>query len=188
MVPREKPAGWFLGAMDYSDVMNPAIRNAGIYLIYEHLCAGGVVICSPFHTEISEKVYPGVGFRIIESATHYNYDGKTATPTYALDTRGDKLRAFMEDLFHKAGMKWQQAEQEKIGAAEAQIVRKAMMMEQLTKREQEVAKLVLAGFSNVEVAGKLFVSEVTVKKHLQAVYTKLGINSRMQLATKMLTE
>ncbi|MBT9259250.1 MAG: hypothetical protein KM310_05790 [Clostridiales bacterium] len=53
--------------------------------------------------------------------------------------------------------------------------------EVLSAREKEVALLVAEGLSNEEVAAKLFVTEATVKKHLTAVYDKLGIRSRSQL-------
>jgi DNA-binding CsgD family transcriptional regulator len=52
----------------------------------------------------------------------------------------------------------------------------------LTAREREVAELAGAGRSNAEVARDLGVSVRTVETHLQRVYTKLGINSRRDLA------
>lgn len=48
----------------------------------------------------------------------------------------------------------------------------------LSARELEVLELVAAGNGNREIAAKLFVSEATVKSHLQALYTKLGVNDR----------
>lgn len=48
----------------------------------------------------------------------------------------------------------------------------------LTPREYEVARRVLEGKSNGEIAAELFLSENTVKYHLKAVFQKLGIRSR----------
>lgn len=55
----------------------------------------------------------------------------------------------------------------------------------LSKREQEVASLAAVGFSNAEIAGKLYVSERTVTTHLERIYRKLDIHSRAALAHYM---
>jgi DNA-binding CsgD family transcriptional regulator len=48
----------------------------------------------------------------------------------------------------------------------------------LTARELEVLRLVAAGRSNREVAEELVISEHTVARHLQNIFTKLGVSSR----------
>jgi DNA-binding CsgD family transcriptional regulator len=52
----------------------------------------------------------------------------------------------------------------------------------LTASEITVARLVSDGLTNREVADRLFVSPHTVNSHLRHVFTKLGINSRVELA------
>jgi len=52
----------------------------------------------------------------------------------------------------------------------------------LTSAELAVARLVAEGMTNREVAERLFVSPHTVNSHLRHVFTKLGINSRVELA------
>jgi DNA-binding NarL/FixJ family response regulator len=48
----------------------------------------------------------------------------------------------------------------------------------LSQRELEVLRLVAGGATNREVAGKLFISEATVKTHLLHLYDKLGVRDR----------
>lgn len=53
----------------------------------------------------------------------------------------------------------------------------------LTSREVEVISAIRAGSSNREIATKLSISEETVKRHLSNIYAKLGVSSRLELAT-----
>jgi len=50
----------------------------------------------------------------------------------------------------------------------------------LTKKEVKILKLVASGKTNKEIAKKLFISEKTVKNHLNHVYRKLGVKNRAQ--------
>lgn len=50
--------------------------------------------------------------------------------------------------------------------------------EALTEREREVLELVALGRSNQEIAWCLVITEGTVKKHLEHIYTRLGVHSR----------
>jgi len=53
--------------------------------------------------------------------------------------------------------------------------------ERLTRREAEVAGLVLQGLANKAVAGQLGVQEGTVKLHLHNIYRKLRVSNRTGL-------
>jgi PAS domain S-box-containing protein len=55
----------------------------------------------------------------------------------------------------------------------------------LTKKEIQIAKLVMEGCSNKIIANELFITDKTVKTHLNHVYRKLGITRRYDLAAKL---
>jgi DNA-binding NarL/FixJ family response regulator len=54
------------------------------------------------------------------------------------------------------------------------------MVEALTPREQEVLRLMSAGLGNKGIAGKLKISEHTVKFHISSILGKLNVNSRTE--------
>ena len=55
----------------------------------------------------------------------------------------------------------------------------------LSRREQEVAKLLVEGNSNKQIALALHIAERTVEFHLQNIYTKLGVDSRVAAILKL---
>lgn len=55
----------------------------------------------------------------------------------------------------------------------------------LSEREREVARAAARGLNNKTIARDLAITERTVKAHLSAVFTKLGIDDRLQLALKV---
>lgn len=57
----------------------------------------------------------------------------------------------------------------------------------LTNREKQVLSLVIMGLTNREIAQQLFVSESTVKSHLNTAYRKLGVHSRAE-ATRVIAD
>lgn len=57
----------------------------------------------------------------------------------------------------------------------------AVFFDELTVREQMVARLIAKGASNKEIAGSLAVTERTVKAHVAAIFAKSGARDRVHL-------
>jgi DNA-binding CsgD family transcriptional regulator len=64
----------------------------------------------------------------------------------------------------------------------------ATPVEELTPHELQVALLVAEGGTNREVGAALFLSAKTIEHHLSAIYRKLGLRSRAQLAAMLVEE
>src|SRR3990170_11318 len=58
----------------------------------------------------------------------------------------------------------------------------------LTSRELEILQLVAGGFSNAEIAGRLFIVEGTVKNHVHNILEKLHLENRVQAAAHAIRE
>ena len=52
----------------------------------------------------------------------------------------------------------------------------------LTRKELEVVRMVAQGLRNKEIAGRMFISEQTVKNHLRAIFEKVRVGDRLELA------
>ena len=55
----------------------------------------------------------------------------------------------------------------------------------LSRREIQVAELVLHGYRNSHIATTLGITPATTKKHLSRIFEKVGVDSRAQLASKL---
>jgi DNA-binding CsgD family transcriptional regulator len=88
--------------------------------------------------------------------------------------RGSALRR-MRDLVHVLG-----------AALVARRQPPALTLVALTPREADVASLAVRGFENVQIAAHLGTSANTVRNQLHVVYQKLGVHSRLELASMLL--
>ena len=92
------------------------------------------------------------------------------------------------ELFAQAGAAWDAGRVR--GRLRALGVRRRLVAVQrpgrgwaaMTESELAVARLVAQGLTNREVAERLFVSQHTVSGHLRHVFTKLDVNSRVELS------
>ena len=58
----------------------------------------------------------------------------------------------------------------------------------LTRRERDVASLVMQGYRNAEIAERLSLSVRTVEGHIYRTFEKLGISKRDELKSELLAD
>jgi len=73
-------------------------------------------------------------------------------------------------------------------AQPAEIAPLIMQAYQLTKREGEITQCVLRGWSTTEIATALHISSNTVQDHLKAIFEKVDVSSRGELAARIFTQ
>jgi DNA-binding CsgD family transcriptional regulator len=78
------------------------------------------------------------------------------------------------------------------GVARCAVVRvdpasKPGVIDSLSRREREIARLLVAGYSGVNVAAVSGLSENTVRTYVRRLYAKLGVNSRADLVRRLVT-
>jgi DNA-binding NarL/FixJ family response regulator len=64
--------------------------------------------------------------------------------------------------------------------------RRQVVKPTLTTREKQILGLVVMGLSNGEISRRLFLAESTVKSHLSAAFSKLGVQSRNEATALIL--
>jgi len=68
-------------------------------------------------------------------------------------------------------------------AEEATRLATERAIEVLTRRQREVARLIGAGLTNEQIAQQLVITPGTTANHVEAIMRRLGVTSRVQVAT-----
>jgi DNA-binding NarL/FixJ family response regulator len=66
------------------------------------------------------------------------------------------------------------------------LMRRLVVKPVFSHREKQILTLLVAGLTNGEIAGRLYLSESTVKTHLASAFAKLGVRSRRDAAALLL--
>lgn len=99
--------------------------------------------------------------------------------------RGYLLKGMESDVLMEA-IRSVHAGKSRIPAAVSQRLAERMSTSELTGREMDVLRQIVAGHSNKEIGGVLNISEATVKTHINSLLSKLGVTDRTQAATTAL--
>ena len=83
------------------------------------------------------------------------------------------------DAMQSASVNWQISAQKTLGIHEFSVTYA------LTRCETEITQLIIQGKSNAMIAGELFISETTVKKHVSNIFDKTGVSRREELIVRV---
>lgn len=98
-----------------------------------------------------------------------------------LRTAVDEFTSMGADAFAR------RAERELLATGERARERTVDTRDQLTPQESQISGLAAQGNTNREIAAQLFISPSTVEYHLRKAFRKLDVNSRTQLASRLLS-
>lgn len=115
----------------------------------------------------------------------YNHQVMALLTLYRTQAEGDfteeeafSLRALTNHLNYAYYTMSRRPQQEK---AQARSLEELVQTCHLTRREEEILRLVFQDWSNEEILDKLVISRHTLLKHLQNLYRKCGVSSRWDL-------
>jgi DNA-binding CsgD family transcriptional regulator/energy-coupling factor transporter ATP-binding protein EcfA2 len=170
---RLHPAGWFFYHIDqWLDHSAPA-RTALFHFMINRLMRQGIFVhSSPL--KLHQDVVTNLGFQEVLGTEHHDYGDELLSKTYCLDLRGDKNKAFLHRLIESVEIPPNTHTQLSVAI--------------LTPRENEIVEWVLKGLTNIEIAKELFLSEITIKKHLSSIYEKLKVKGKAQLVQRIMSE
>ncbi|WP_042163382.1 helix-turn-helix transcriptional regulator [Paenibacillus gorillae] len=167
----DQPAGRFIYHVDLRKDDSIAARAALMRLLISLLLKPGMLVFSsplPYHQEITKRM----GFNQVEGATHYEFGEHIPSPTFMLDIRGERQRAYFDRWVQSAGLSLTPQLPDNLFG--------------FTVKEREVAQLVLSIDSIAEIANKLNVTQAAIKKHLARIYKKAGVERKSQLLKKLM--
>lgn len=173
-VSPESPAGWFQYMIDFSKDGSAAARFMYFQTYLPYFLKGGLLVYTAPMTYNQEAV-KGIGYVEVPRSTHKAFGPDFPAPVFVLDFREDKeMKKFVDNLY---------------GLTEDDNVTTDLsaVLSELTPREREIALLTRTCSSNQEIAQKLYLAEITVKKGLSRIYEKLEVKGKAELIKKLMS-
>jgi DNA-binding CsgD family transcriptional regulator len=147
------------------------------------LLAGGEEFAAPL--ERSVEIFDAAGMPFERSRSQLALGERLRRARRRRQAR-PPLEAALAELRRLGARPWEERARAELAAAGGQgLEASPARAEELTAAELRVALLAAAGRSNPEIAAELLVSRRTVEHQLSAVYRKLGLRSRTQLAAAL---
>ena len=155
------------------------------YLLFGFFSVFRVVLLADLSADAGATLYAGAGllFGRVGDSLGTALTAALASQALVLITVTAVLFAFTMALFF---MLYQQLYVTAPGAvpSEREVFERFAARHDLSSREREVLRLVLAERSNSEIAAELFVSEATVKYHVRNLLRKTGCRNRLEILAK----
>lgn len=172
-----------VGACDGADAPAPRVPDSDLFLVDSREPAA-LELCSTLKRESGRPV---ILFMVARDDEAWAVDALVAGArgVLARDARSEELiKAIC--LVHE-GQIWArrqtiEAWAERMLGAPSGSARITALEQGLSSREKEVLRHAATGLSNKELAGRLAISEATVKVHLTHIFQKLGVRGRAELA------
>jgi DNA-binding NarL/FixJ family response regulator len=141
--------------------------------------------------EVVKKVIEaGLSVRILGLSSHD--DRQYISELLALGTAGYLIKDEVPDAIIEAVRGVARGEtgwiSRKVAAKLSQILQNKEDYKDFTPREMDVLRLVVEGKTNAEIGLALTISEKTVEKHLEAIFRKMGVASRVEAAVMAVRE
>jgi DNA-binding NarL/FixJ family response regulator len=141
--------------------------------------------------EVVKKVIEaGLSARILGLSSHD--DRQYISELLALGTAGYLIKDEVPDAIIEAVRGVARGEtgwiSRKVAAKLGQILQNKEEYKDFTPREMDVLRLVVEGKTNAEIGLALGISEKTVEKHLEAIFRKMGVASRVEAAVMAVRE
>lgn len=208
-VPESTRSGWCIHTIDIADFENADLHFSIAHLIISLVFSGERIIVTPAPIPYFTITLESMLFKSAPHGYHTNYGGTTVSPTYILDTRGDKLLDYLDHMMKLAGIELiarnepttpYEEHNEKEAAEKTEDFRSdpnrdprpnpspnpSPSLLALSEREQQVAELLRDGLTNAQIASRLHLSQITIKKHLNAMFQKFEVTNRTMLLTKLM--
>lgn len=163
--------GWYIRLIDTIVTMDDATVRADILrCTLSYLGPNRVLVSSTAFPGLG-NVFEQIGFSRTTIPVHYDFGKNCPAPTYSLDLRNDHFYTFLKNKMLEAGFPLP-----------------VIHNYSLTTREHEVAELVLSCKSNEMIARELYISVVTVKKHIGSIFKKTKVKNRAEFIRLMMNE
>ncbi|WP_438447310.1 LuxR C-terminal-related transcriptional regulator [Gorillibacterium sp. sgz5001074] len=169
--------GYFVKTIDIPNFADHSMRTAAGLTFMSLMLSAGFIVAAPPANPFFQSIHVRLGCEETKDILHTDYDGVTPTPLFVLDTRGAKLHQYLNRMLASFGLQ--------PGGMAARETAPEPEQPLLTERERCVVRLTAEGKTNQEIANELYIEEVTVKKHLTAIFRKLEVKSRTQLIHKL---
>jgi DNA-binding CsgD family transcriptional regulator len=171
----------FIRTIDIANMADDGLRHQSFGLMLDCLYEFDIIAASPPPVKFYEDSHRSVGFEPVSGAVHDAYGAAKWAQVYELQLQGSGFLDYAVRMLQ--GVEQPQAAAERSVGAGGGI---AKPEEPLTEREAEIAGLMAEGRTNAEIAAEVYLSIVTVKKHVGAIYRKYGVTNRAQLMAKLL--